>query len=336
MSTWLNVPVYQGSGDSTHTIGYICSIAVNVTAVLVNSLFIASVLRKSKLRTVINLWVVHISFIDTVLTLAYMIQTLIDIGRQVPTLWTFGVCQANGFVMQLLVGLTILNLLCVALYQFYVIVLEKPAINVKTACFLMASTWGAVAIIAAAPLFNQTSSYVPHISGWHCAISLINPSTYSLVLALIDIVLFLGTPFILILVYTLILRKIAQTQKEFHPSTISGQMTKEFSMQKIEKKVVQRAIIISSTFIITWFGLGIEWVVTLLRQQSFSWQFEMWISLIVRINPLVNAFICIYLDPKVQESLGQMFGFEPRDSYEYDSTAVHSSKNSVMVFGSHP
>ncbi|KAI8914323.1 hypothetical protein EDD86DRAFT_244535 [Gorgonomyces haynaldii] len=205
--------------------------------------------------------------------------------------------------------LTILNLTLMALYQFYVIVLEKPALSIKAASLLMASTWGAVAVIAGLPFLTPESNYIPHPSGWHCAINIVAGSPYAKFLGWLDIILFLGTPGILGLLYGLILRKISQTIKSnYVPTNTAAHVDNNMAMRLIEKKVVTRAIYI-------------EWLVTIVRQQWFSWQLEMWVSWLVRLNPLVNPILCIYLDPKVYDSLREMFGLE----------AIDRSKNSTSA-----
>ncbi|KAI8914326.1 hypothetical protein EDD86DRAFT_84845 [Gorgonomyces haynaldii] len=325
--TWTRpVPPFEGIGDPTHTIGYLCSIVVNSLALCLNVLFMWSVLRKPRLRTVHNLWLVHISFIDTLLTMAYLIQTIVDIGREIPSLWQYETCQANGFTLQLLVGLTIINLMLMVLYQWYVICLERPPLTEKQAIFTMASTWIVVGLLASALLLSSRG-YIPHVSGWHCATPLIHPNQVELGLAIFDIVLFVCTPFLISFLFYSILAKISKTQhysRIRYISTNQRERSKEI-MQRIERKVVERAIIISSTFVVTWFGLGIEWIITLARQEQLPWQAEMWISLVVRLNPMVNPGICIYLDPNVRASFLETFGVTIVDPVDDDSWIEQST-----------
>lgn len=136
---------------------------------------------------------VAIATTDLCLNISYVFALIFKVEE---SYWS---CQINGFIMQMLNAVSILLLVCLAMYQYWIIVIAKPHFSINQTLLLISIIFVTGSLFAAIPFYQD--GYILRPSRIWCGVPLASKNAFHIVLVVTDLLILFVTPIILISIY---------------------------------------------------------------------------------------------------------------------------------------
>ncbi|KAI8908311.1 hypothetical protein EDD86DRAFT_276143 [Gorgonomyces haynaldii] len=284
-----------------HYAGNIFEIFTTTGAVVANVVLITGIVRK-KLSNVMNAFYIQMALIDIVLGTMYSIFSIMDVLSTDRILRKPLLCSINGYFIQVLNSMFLVNVLVLCIYQYLLVNWMMPPMRVQTYWILSLLAWIVITFQASwALLFTSDTLYVIQPSESFCEIDLLSDHFLARFQAFLDIILMTGFPFITGLLYLLVWRKL---QQSIHQAGVNE--VQQERLDKISKPLVWRAIMITIAMFVTWSLMTINWAYTVLTGIPVSYQLDMLAAILAHCNTIVNPIISMLTDERIRSSVREM------------------------------
>ena len=239
-------------------------VAICALSVVGNTLLFIAFLRRKKLRTISNGYLLNLAFADLLVSVLNMPVTVVSIIEQK---WIFGqtACNFLGFTTMLSFVSSVMSLAMIAINRYYYVVRWKSYRSIFTprnSVLFGATVWFISSAISMPPLFGWADyRYIPGKS--YCFVFW--PSDVYYMYFMLTICFFgpltvMSVSYFHILKFTRRARQRVEQHKEerLHPSANletgqeSGRKRKRFAMSPEEVKITNTLLIVDICFMICW------------------------------------------------------------------------------------
>jgi hypothetical protein len=201
------------------------SVFSGLASLILNSSLCWVFARRPNLQSPSNMFTLAICIVETVLGALFVtsgIQGLVY-GKY-PREPTY--CVIEGFLVQTLCSISVLGVSLPCVYLFYRIVLMRPDISILSVWLSILVSWTSISVIMALPLFLSTNPYSMNSSGAWCGINLLNPEVLVRMIVWMDVLLGIGIPTLMILLFYLIFKKVTVRKNAARVETMDAKTAK--------------------------------------------------------------------------------------------------------------
>ncbi|KAJ3347426.1 hypothetical protein HDU91_006785 [Kappamyces sp. JEL0680] len=208
----------------------------------------------------------------------------------------------NYFYVNNSIGdVVLLNTLAIGLHQFYLVYCRKPEISQRTFFILIGLKWLLCLCLSVIPFLGESFSYVLHPSGFYCNFRSYSREPMNVILTWVNIFYLVVQPIILHFLYIGIIASIKKIKESFGKTHLSNRT-------KAERSLLNRAILMSASFLIGRIFIGIAFLYEFIMMAPAPWQLDLFAAFWNRLNTLWNPILCIYLSQNFLEAICEVLG----------------------------
>ncbi|KAI8903616.1 hypothetical protein EDD86DRAFT_250331 [Gorgonomyces haynaldii] len=318
---------------AVHQLLFVISQAITITGALSNLAVMIAFHKSTELLNNYNMFNLGIVISDFALCIVYTVWTFLDMG-QAKTKLVGASCQLQGYFIQSLNSISVAILMCLGAYQYYIFVMKRQPLSIGAIAKLIIVVYVFSFAMATLPWWTGDGGYVLEPSNLWCGFNKVSTKPLDVIATWYDAALLLTTPVVLAVGYYAILvalNKSSENMGSFSDSTVRSQSNSQNTSKRFyvntSKRIVQRAIIITSTFI-SFAYQGISHI-------RIPETVDMFAVVLARLNTIANPIVLVAVDANIRNAVTGIFS---RVGKQTRNPSVFLSKNESVtgVFGSSP